>query len=169
MTTATLHTVLVLTHALAATVALGAGLSVLRDGRGLRLHVQSTALMTVLVVAALVVGWSAAEPVARVTFSGLGVLAAYMTIHAWRGERIAADEQPARGVATDEPRPGPRLVEHIGFNVISLVVAGTVVPIVRLGVGPVVVALDVAVCVIVTRAFVHRRRDAVTPRPPIPA
>lgn len=155
--------VLLLLHTVAACVALVAGAVAVGSGRGTRIHVGSTWIMTLLLVPSLALGFDRFDGTTRIAFAALTVLALVMSL------RVTLAARSAAAVGEITP-PSRRLADALGFNVISLVVAGTIVPILRLGAGPLVVALDVVVCIVLGRLFVEvRRRSAGRPVKDVPA
>lgn len=151
-TAAQLHLLLVTLHALAASVSLVAGVLAVLTGRGFRLHVTGLGVMALALAPSLVLGWPTFSPAARVTFLGLAGLAVVMTGQAVRAARVRRIEA-ARGVGP----VGPGFVGVLGFNLIALTVAGTVVPVLRLNAGVLGVALAVVVTVVLGHLLVARQ------------
>jgi hypothetical protein len=113
--------------------------------------------MLLALVLSMSLGWREFDSLARGMFTGLAVLAAYM---AWRAAAVARNAPASTGLAPASPTP--QLVDGIGFNVISYVVAGTIVPLIRAGAGPLWITVDVVVCVVLVRFLVHRRHETVS-------
>jgi hypothetical protein len=119
-----LHTVLITVHAVAATIAFAAGLLSAPAGRYLGVYRGGIAVMAAALVPAVVLDWSTTDPVARIVFAGLIVLAAVMVVRA----ELAARQPPARNGG-----PTAAYLEHIGFTLISLADGFAVVTAVRSG------------------------------------
>lgn len=136
------------THAAAGLVALGAGVCALRTGRGAPVLMGGVTAMTLLLVPSMALGWREFGPVEKVVFPGLGVLACFMVAQA----RAAQRELAARGLT-------PAAVDHAGFCVIALTVAGTIVPLLRLG--PVATVIGTGAAFLAVRSWVMRRSDQV--------
>lgn len=141
-----LHAVLIVVHTSFAVVALASGLWVLHSGRALRLHAVAISGMTVAVYGAVALGFSGYPTPSRWAFIGLAVLAAVMTARV-----MAALRHHPVGATTPPP---PSLIEPVGFNVISLVAGGMIVPVLRLGGGAVGVIAALVVSVVVMRGYV---------------
>lgn len=142
--------VLLIVHAAAGTVALAAGALVLLGRGGGLVHVAALALMTLTLGPSLVLGWDGFPGVTRAIFVGLTVLAAVMTVLGVRALRHRAPGVVSVGQ-----------VDLVGFNVISLAVAGTIVPMINLTGNALAVAGVVLVAFLVARGFVQRRRGLV--------
>jgi hypothetical protein len=151
-TAAQIHLLVVTLHAFAASVSLVAGVLAVLAGRGFRLHVIALVVMALALAPSLVLGWPTFAPPARVAFTGLAGLAVVMIGQAVRAARVRRAEV-VRGVG----RLGPEFVGVLGFNLIALTVAGTVVPVLRLDAGVVGVALSVVVTVVGGHLLVARR------------
>lgn len=157
------HAIFVILHAAAAVVALLSGIIALNAGHGLGVHRISIVVMAVTLGPSMAFGWAGFPPVARVMFSGLAVLALAMVIQAFRAGRVRAAEIAAGRVwrSGDTPKIGPGFVRVLGFNVISLTVAGTIVPVLRIGGGTLGVLAAVVITVVVAHLLVERRRSQV--------
>lgn len=151
------HLVFVAVHAVAAGIALAAGVLALLTGRGLVTHQVAVLGMAAALGPSLVLGWPDFAPAARLTFTGLAGLAVVMVVQAVRAGRVQARETVRPGC-----RVGPRLVRVLGFNVIALVVAGTIVPVLRLDGGAVGVLLAVGLTVVGGHLLVERRVTSVS-------
>jgi hypothetical protein len=119
-----LNTLAITVHATAATLAFGAGLLSLPNGRLLTLYRFALAVMALALVPALLADWSSTDGVARWVFAGLLVLAGVMVL---RGER-AARSRPA---LTGGPTPG--FIDHVGFTLVALADGFAVVTAIRSG------------------------------------
>src|SRR5215212_9603954 len=102
-----LHTVLVTVHAIAATVAFGAGALSAASGRFLGVYRAAMAVMLAALVPAVLVDWAASDTTARAVFLGLLGLAVFMVVRAELALRCA----PAR---TGRPTGG--YLENIGLT-----------------------------------------------------
>lgn len=141
-----LNTVLIGGHALCGGISFVAGAIAIRRGRLFWLHwwalVGTMAFLAVLVA----LTWGDLDPGARLLFSAFGVLGLFMLTRCWLASRVRP--RPADTV------PAPRYLAHVGFNVIALFDAFTVILVLDLG-GP--VWLIVAAAVVVA-AVGHRVR-----------
>lgn len=147
-----IHTLLITAHTLAATLAFVAGCLVLRppaSARSVRFSVYAIAL-GVLVAAMLVVvafDWVDLQVGQRITFallSALGVYTGWRGFQAWR-------ELRRRGEGWRQ-----RYVGHLGFTLISLFDAFTIVASVDFG-APVLVVIAVGVAGVVVGSLVIGR------------
>lgn len=143
------HTVFVLLHAAAAVVSLVAGLMVLWRGRGLRVHQLGVLAMAVMLVPSMSFGWAAFSTASRVVFCGLFGLAIFMTLQS-RWAAVVRNREDRSGSVLSGSRIGPAFVRAIGFNVIALTVAGTVVPALRFG-----GVLAMVICVVGAGVLAH--------------
>ncbi len=151
------HTVFVTVHAFAAALALVAGVLAVHTGRGAGLHQLGVVAMAATLGPSLAFGWPGFAPVARVTFVGLAGLALFMVLQSVRARRVRDREVVPAG------RPvGPAYVRVLGFNLIALTVAGTIVPVLRVGGGAVGIVVAVAVTVALGHVLVERRARAVS-------
>ena len=119
-----LNALFVTVHATAATLAFVAGVLATPAGRFLGLYRGALVVMAAALVPAVLVDWTSTDPVARLVFAGLFVLAAVMVV---RGE-LAARLAPAHTGG-----PVPAYVEHIGFTLIALADGFAVVAVIRAG------------------------------------
>jgi hypothetical protein len=119
-----LHTVFITVHALAATIAFAAGVLAAPAGRFLGLYRSGLVVMTGGLVGALTVGWHTFDPIARIAFAGLFVLAVVMIVRAELAARIAPDRTGG---------PVPAYLEHVGFTLISLADGFAIVAAIRAG------------------------------------
>lgn len=117
-------TVFVTVHAVAATIAFGAGLLAAPAGRFLGVYRGAMAVMAAALVPAVVVDWSTTEPTARLVFTGLIGLAGVMVVRA----ELAGRQHPARTGG-----PTGAYLEHIGFTLIALADGFAVVAAIRAG------------------------------------
>ena len=152
------HTVFITLHALTAVVGLVYGIVVLHTGRGLRAHQAGVFAMAATLGPSLYFGWPRYPATARVAFVGLAALALAMVAQALRAGRLNAWRSGARPVLREAGGVAPEVVGVVGFNVISLTVAGTIVPVLRLGGGTIGVLLAVAGSLSVAHVLVKRRR-----------
>lgn len=135
-----LNTLFITVHATAATIGFVAGMLAVPAGRFLGLYRGALAVMAVALVPAVLVDWTATDPVARAVFAGLFVLSVVMVV---RGE-LAARLAPARTGG-----PAPAYVDHLGFTLVALADGFAVVAVIRAGVpGWLVAAVAVGVVVI---------------------
>jgi hypothetical protein len=131
---------LITVHAVAATIAFGAGILSAPAGRFLAVYRGAMAVMLAALVPAVLVDWATTDPTARIVFTGLIGLAAVMVVRA----ELAARRPPAH---TGGPTAG--YLEHIGFTLISLADGFAVVALIRAGApGWAVGALAVGVVVV---------------------
>lgn len=147
MTPDELRVVILVVHAAAGVVALAAGCVALMGRGGAWTHLVAVVVMTGTLVPSLYLGWSGFAAATRVVFLGLLVLSIVMCVIAVSVVRGA--EHPRR--------LSPELADRLGFNVISLVVAGTIVPIINVSGNAVVVAVVALVALLAARAFVQWR------------
>lgn len=155
------HTVFITLHALAAVVGLGYGILVLHTGRGLRAHQAGVVVMALTLGPSLYFGWPSYPATARVAFVALAALALVMVAQALRAGRLSAPRSVPQPLLHDGRRVSPEVVGVVGFNVISLTVAGTVVPVLRIGGGTLGVLLAVAGSLSIAHLLVQRRRTHV--------
>jgi hypothetical protein len=120
-----LDAILVTVHAVAATIAFGAGVLSAPAGRFLGVYRGAMAVMAAALVPAVLVDWSATDPTARIVFTGLIGLAGVMVLRA----ELAGRRSPAR---TGGPTAG--YLDHIGFTLIALADGFAVVAAIRGGV-----------------------------------
>lgn len=146
------HTVVVTVHALAATAALVSGVLTAHTGRGFGLHQLGVVVMAATLGPSLALGWPGFAPAARVAFLGLAGLAVFMVVQTVRARRVREREAVPVG-----QRVGPVFVRVLGFNLIALTVAGTVVPVLRVEGGVVGIVVAVAVTVTLGHLLVERR------------
>ena len=133
------HTLAVVVHAGAATLALVAGVAALPAGRCYRLYRGAILVAVGALVVAFIAGWGNTDPAMRVVFAGLLVLGAVVVA---RGIHAGAHRPVPDG------RAGPEWSNHIGFTLVALVDGFGVVTALRLGAQPVVlVAVGVGVAV----------------------
>lgn len=161
------HAAFVTVHAVAAFVALVAAVITLHTGRGFTTHRVSIVVMAVFLGPSLVFGWAGFSSLSRGIFLGLAGLAVFMVTQSVRAARARDREVAAGQVVSLSSRPGvpgvgPRFVTTLGFNAIALTVAGTVVPVLRVGGGTVGVIICVAVSVTIGHVLVERRHSRVS-------
>lgn len=149
------HTVFIVLHAVAATVAWLAALVALPAGRFFEVYRWAQIGAVAALVPALAVGWSGYDTVLRIAYSGLLVLAAVMLVRA----HLAARMLPA---ATGGPTA--RYIDHVGFTIIALSDGFAIVAALRAGAPGWLVAV-VAVGVIVAGHFGLRVAKARWVRP----
>ena len=133
-----LHGLLVAAHAVAATLALLAGLVAVRRGRGLDLFSWSVVAMEAFLVLAVAAGWRR-DAALHAPFVALVVLGAVMVARA----RLAVGLRPVRG-----RRLGGACLGHVGFVLIGLTDAFVVVSVLDAG-APVAVVVAAGVVVAV--------------------
>ena len=147
-------------HAVAATAALVAGILALHTGRGVGVHKLGVFVMALALGPSLTLGWIGFAVAERVTFSLLAALSAVMVVQVFRAERLQGREsRDLRRCSVDRPMlpVGPAFVRTLGFNGSSLTVAGTIVPVLRVGGGAVGVIAAVVMSVAVTHLLVERQ------------
>lgn len=142
-------------HAVAAVIALVYAIVALQTGRGVRIHLYSCFAMAALLIPSMWFGWSTFDRGAKPAFVGLLVLAWFMVWQTVRADRIAAR---VTGSMADRMVPSPDLVRVIGFNVVALLIAGTIVPVIRLGGGPIGLVVCILVMLAIGHVFVENRR-----------
>lgn len=137
-------------HAACAVVGLTTGGFVLFRGTWLGAHVAAVLAMTGALWTALALGWATfASDGVRVTFVGLGALAIAMSVRAGLAWRAATRDGEVAVTRTS--------LEHVGFNVISLVVGALIAPALRLDAGPLPPVIAAVVGVVGARWLVLRR------------
>jgi len=157
------HTLFVTVHAVAATLALAGGILAVHTGRGFALHQVGVVVMTASLGPSLILGWAGFSPPSRAIFLGLAALALFMVVQCGRAGRVRVREIARIEALHSGSRPpvGPEFVGVLGFNLISLTVAGTIVPVLRVGGGTLGVLVAVAVTVALAHLLVERRRSRV--------
>ena len=118
------NTVFVTLHAVAATLAFGAGALSAASGRFLGLYRAAMAVMLAALVPAVLVDWTTTDATARAVFAGLIGLAAVMVARA----ELAVRRRPERTGG-----PTAAYLEHIGFTLIALADGFAVVAAIRGG------------------------------------
>lgn len=118
------HTVFIVLHAAAATVALLAGLVAMPAGRLFGLYRLALAGLVVFLVPALVIDWTEFDVPDKIIFSALLVLSAVMFYRAILAGRMLP--ATTRG-------PSGAYLDHVGFGLISLSVAFAVMAVLRGG------------------------------------
>lgn len=161
------HAAFVTVHAVAAFVALVAAVITLHTGRGLVIHRVSIVVMAACLGPSLAFGWAGFSSLSRGMFLGLAGLAGFLVAQSVRAARVRDREIATGQVVSLSSRPGalgvgPRFVTTLGFNAIALTVAGTVVPVLRMGGGTVGVTVCVAVSVAIGHLLVERRHSRVS-------
>ncbi|TFV48145.1 hypothetical protein [Blastococcus sp. TF02A-35] len=139
-------TVFVAVHAAAATLAFGAGLLALPAGRFLGVYRLALLVMVLALVPALLLDWSATDPLARAVFGGLLVLAAVVLVRAELAARIRPDRTGG---------PTAAYLEHVGFTLVALADGFVVVAAVRAGVPGWLVGLGAVAVVAVGHAAIQ--------------
>lgn len=130
------HSLLIVVHAAAGTVAFLAGMAARRRPAWFGVYFVSMVVMAGAVAAAVVVGWDAQPTGARLIFSGLLGLAAVML---WRADL-------ARRLLVAGIFPSAAADGHVGFTLIGLADAFLVVTVANVGApGAVVLAVAVGV------------------------
>jgi hypothetical protein len=152
-----LDTILIAVHAVAATIAFGAGALSAPTGRFLGIYRGAMAVMAAALVPAILVDWSTTDPTARIVFTGLIGLACVMVLRA----ELAARRSPARTGG-----PTPAYLDHIGFTLIALADGFAVVAAIRGGApGWAVGALAVGVVAVGHLTLQAAKRRLVHPVP----
>ena len=118
------NTLFLTLHAVAATVAFGAGLLSAASGRFLGVYRAAMAVMLAALVPAVLVDWGTTDTTARAVFAGLIVLAGVMVARA----EFAVRRSPALTGG-----PTAAYLEHIGFTLIALADGFAVVTLIRSG------------------------------------
>jgi hypothetical protein len=145
------HDAFIAVHAGAGTLALAAGVAVVGWGTLFPVYFWSLIVMAVTLVGAVVTGWSGQPPGTNVVFSALVVLAAFMVL---RGVKARKEWSVRSG------RSSTRLLNHVGFTLISLFDGFVIVAVLTRG-GPVWLAVVAGVLgVVVGRALMHRATAA---------
>ncbi len=119
MTNPLLHTVLIYGHALGGLVAFGLGCLVLRpqqkESAVFRAYFVSLWAMVVLLALVVGVDWAELQPVSRVTFGGLTLLALYTGLRGQQARRLLSSQISSQTADWQSDYVG-----HIGFTLISL-------------------------------------------------
>lgn len=118
------HTVFIVLHAAAATVALTAGLVALPAGRLFRLYRWALVGLVVFLVPALTIDWTESGVPTKLIRAALLVLAAVMIYRA----SVAGRMLPATTGG-----PSRAYLDHVSFGVISLSVAFAITAVLRVG------------------------------------
>jgi hypothetical protein len=118
------NTVFITLHAVAATLAFGAGALSAASGRYLSVYRAAMAVMLAALVPAVLVDWTTTDATARLVFAGLIGLAVVMVI---RAELAVRSAPPRTG------GPTAAYLEHLGFTLISLADGFAVVAAIRWG------------------------------------
>lgn len=137
------HTVLITLHATAGVLALLFGWLAVRRARLFDVYLHSLAGMALFLAAAVAVEWQATENSARVLFTALTALAAFMV---WRAVH-ARRSRPAAAA-----RPSPGYVADVGFTLVALVDGFAVVTVLNLG-APVWLVVTTGVLIAVAGHF----------------
>ena len=118
-----LNTLFITVHAVAATVAFGAGVLSAPSGRFLGVYRLAMAVMPVALLPAILVDWATTDPTARLVFVGLLGLAAVVVLRA----ELAVRRRPSTG------GPTAAYLDHVGFTLIALADGFAVVAAIRGG------------------------------------
>lgn len=118
------NTVFLTLHAVAATIAFGAGALSAASGRFLGVYRAAMAVMLAALVPAVLVDWTTTDVRARAVFAGLLGLGAVMVVRA----ELAVRRSPVRTGGPTAP-----YLEHIGFTLIALADGFAVVTAIRGG------------------------------------
>jgi len=149
------NTLFIALHAVAATIAFGAGLLSAASGRFLGVYRAAMAVMLAALVPAVLVDWGTTDATARVVFGGLIVLAGVMVARA----ELAVRRRPALTGG-----PTAAYLEHLGFTLIALADGFAVVTLIRGGApGWAVGVLAVAVVVVGHLTLQIAKRRLVSP------
>ncbi|TFV74355.1 hypothetical protein E4P39_12725 [Blastococcus sp. CT_GayMR19] len=118
------NTLFITLHAVAATLAFGAGVLSAESGRFLGVYRAAMAVMLAALVPAVLVDWAITDTTARAVFAGLIGLAGVMVVRA----ELAVRRSPVRTGG-----PTAAYLEHLGFTLIALADGFAVVAAVRGG------------------------------------
>ncbi len=118
------NTLFITVHAVAATLAFGAGVLSAASGRFLGVYRAAMAVMLAALVPAVLVDWATTDTAARAVFAGLIGLAGVMVARA----ELAVRRRPGRTGG-----PTAAYLEHIGFTLIALADGFAVVAAIRGG------------------------------------
>ncbi|CAN5753976.1 hypothetical protein BH24ACT14_BH24ACT14_02400 [soil metagenome] len=141
------HDTFITVHASAGTLALAAGVAVVGWRTLFGVYFWSLIVMAVMLVGAVATGWPDQPLGTNVVFSALLVLAAFMVL---RGLQARSMWRVAPGQSS------PRLLDFVGFTLISLFDGFVIVAVLTRG-GPVWLGVAAGVLgVIVGRAAMHR-------------
>lgn len=113
-----LHTVFIAVHATAGALALVAGAVALRRGTLFGVYLWSMATMVIFLVLTMAIDWADVVTASRVVFVALGVLAVVMLRRAVLARRI----RPAGAAG-----PSASYIDHVGFTLVALTDAFTVI------------------------------------------
>ena len=141
-----LNTVLIAVHAVAATVAFGAGVLSLPSGRFLVVYRGAMALMLAALVPAVLVDWGTTDPTARLVFLGLLALGAVVVLRT----ELAVRQRPSTTGG-----PTASYLEHLGFTLIALADGFAVVAAIRGGAPGWVVGVVAVGVVVVGHLALH--------------
>jgi hypothetical protein len=134
------NTLVITLHAVAATLAFGAGVLSAASGRFLGVYRAAMAVMLAALIPAFLVDWATTDTTARAVFAGLIGLAGVMVVRA----ELAVRRSPARTGG-----PTAAYLEHLGFTLIALADGFAVVAAIRGGApGWTVAVLAVGVVVV---------------------
>jgi hypothetical protein len=152
-----IHNVLIIVHAAAATISFFAGCLLIfsptytANRRLFSLYWWSLIAMIILLMSAIVVYWTEYSNIERIIFPGLLVLGFYMLYRAQSANRLL-------GAQKNDWKQG--YVEHIGFTLISLFEGFIIVSGLNSGISGLLVAVVAVVGVLVGRwliGFAQRR------------
>ncbi|HEU5471358.1 MAG TPA: hypothetical protein VFV67_11945 [Actinophytocola sp.] len=118
------HTTFIAAHAVTGVVALVTGLTTMRRGRLFDVYLGSLVGMTVFLLLAIGAEWNTIGPDERVLFTAFGGLAGIMV---WRAV-LARRERPRAGTL-----PSAGYLGHVGFTVVALFDAFSVVTVLNAG------------------------------------
>lgn len=119
-----LHTIFIAVHATAGTLAFVAGAVALRRGTLFGVYLWSMMTMVIFLVLTVAIDWADLVTAPRVVFGALGVLAVVMLGRAVLASRI----RPAGAGG-----PSASYVEHVGFTLVALFDAFTVIAVLDAG------------------------------------
>ncbi|TCN29272.1 hypothetical protein EV644_13910 [Kribbella orskensis] len=140
------HAVFITLHALAGLIAFGSGVVALRQGRWFYLYLSSLAGMAAFLLLAVAVTWAELGAEERLLFAAFVVLAWVMV-----GLAVGARRLRPEGSA----RPGSTYLDRVGFTLVALFDAFTVIVVLDVG-GQVWLVVASGVVIAVAGHFVLR-------------
>lgn len=140
------HAVFITLHALAGLIAFGSGVVALRQGRWFYLYLSSLAGMAAFLLLAVAVTWAELGSEERLLFAAFVVLAWVMV-----GLAVGARGLRPEGSA----RPGSTYLDRVGFTLVALFDAFTVIVVLDVG-APVWLVVASGVVIAVAGHFVLR-------------
>lgn len=151
MDTNTLHTILIVLHALAGVISFIAGCVVVFsqnhrfDRRLFRLYLWALIAMTVFLAGAMIAWWSVYTSIEQAAFAGLFVLGLYMLYRAFESRSLLQTQQSDWGSTP---------IQHIGFTLISLFEGFIIVTFINLRTAGWIIALVAILGVVIGRRMI---------------